>query len=268
MFAGAAKARVDQTIINERDQDAQWSMWDITQHLVQHGDAGDFDNFRVYFPINPESQYGPDGVRVDKPSAAWTGAVHPGIYEVRFRPDNAKLFADSRGGWICYADLRDGYAYVKKFEVANGAPYPDQGADVEVYVSIQNYVEVEVLSPLQTLAANGGRYTFTETWLAARTNGPVLDVNEMGLVNHPLEVDAASRRATGQFGVFHLGSASLVAADATGRALWESDAFETHPARLLEINQAVNLPEGAVQLQLVVTPSSGETGGVLAATDL
>ena len=267
VYAGSSRARIAQTIENVSAEDANWSVWDITQNLVQHAPARDFDNFRVYFPINPDSRYGATGVRTDRASDAWAGAVSDSVYEVRFRPDNAKLFADSRGGWICYADLRDGYAYVKTFPVFHDGTYPDQGADVEVYVSNQNYVEVEVLSPIVSLPAGGGSYTFTEDWWAARTDGPVLDVNEAGIVNAPLQIESATGRTSGRFGVFHVGLAYVVVYGDAGE-LTRTPAMLSHPTEMLHVDAELEIPEAATRVELVIEASDGGRRFVLSAVDL
>ncbi|HEX7071622.1 MAG TPA: hypothetical protein VF190_12485, partial [Rhodothermales bacterium] len=267
VYAGSSRARVEQTIVNEGSTESTWSVWDITQTLAQHAPARDFDNFRVYFPINPNSRYGEQGVRTDRSSAAWAGPIAGGIYEVRFSPDNAKLFADSRAGWVCYVDLRDGYAYAKTFPVFPEESYPDQGSDVEVYVSNQNYYEVEVLSPMASIPGGGGSYTFTEDWWAARTEGPVLALNGIGLVNDPLEVTDVGR-ISGTFGVFHAGLASVVFVDANNQEVGRSDPLRAEPTELLKLDLSVEVPTGAVRADLIVDAPNGARVGVLTSVGL
>ncbi len=266
-YSGTSRVRVAQTLLNEGSEPGTWSVWDITQTLAQHAPARDFDNFRVYFPVNPNSRFGPDGVRTDRPSQAWFGKINDDIYEVRFQPDNAKLFADSRAGWIAYVDLRDGYAYVKTFDVDHQGSYPDQGADVEVYVSNQNYFEVEVLSPLVPLAADGGSYTFTETWAASRTDGPVLDVNDLGLVNQPLSVNGDGL-VSGRYGVFVVGMARLVVVDSEGSELLTSEQTLATPTQHLVIEEEFVLPENADRIDLLLEDASGGLIGVLDSVQL
>lgn len=261
-YAGTSKVRVAQTIVNEGTESGTWSMWDITQTLAQHAPARDFDNFRVYFPVNPNSRFGPDGVRTDRPSQAWFGKINEDIYEVRFQPDNAKLFADSRAGWVAYVDLRDGYAYVKTFDVDDEGSYPDQGADVEVYVSNQNYFEVEVLSPLVPPAAGGGSYTFTEIWAASRTDGPVLDVTDLGLVNQRLSINGDGR-VVGRYGVFVVGLARLVVVDSEGNELLTSEQTLATPTQRLVIDEEFALPANADRIELVLDDESGTRIGML-----
>ena len=141
---------MEQTIINEGSSPQQWSVWDITQSITQHGSSADFENFWVYFPINPDSRYGEDGVNIDlrgaaNPSEGWVGEVAPGIYGVQYSPDYQKLFADSHIGWVCYVDEQDGYAYVKTFNIYEDANYPDDGAHVEIWLNnFPYYVDVEI----------------------------------------------------------------------------------------------------------------------------
>ena len=122
LYRGSSRVRVEQTIINEGDAPDTWSVWDVTQQIVHHPGERDYENFWVYFPLNPESRYGASGVRSSDTSNAWTGAVAPGIYGVKFVPDNKKLFSDSLGGWISYVDEREGYTYAKTFPLLSQHP--------------------------------------------------------------------------------------------------------------------------------------------------
>ena len=273
VYPNSSRVRVEQTVINETERDQSWGIWDITQSIVRNAPQQDYSNFRVYFPINPNSEYGADGVTFSKDSGAWAGPITEDVYEVQFQPDNAKLFADSRGGWIAYVDLKDGYAYAKTFPIFEDALYPDapsargnagpDGADVAVYVAQNEYVEVEVMSPVVALTANGGSYTFTEDWWASRTAGPVLALNEVGLVNERLSVDGGAGTATGTFGVFHAGLAYLVYVNAEGAEVGQSAKQAVTPDQLVEGNWTVEMPDGAVRVDLVVDDPQGLRVGAI-----
>jgi hypothetical protein len=263
---GTSRVRVDQTLVNEAVNPVRWSVWDVTQHAVNHPGERDFENFWVYFPLNPASLYGASGVRVTAGSAAWKGKVGPGVFGVQYLPEGKKLFADPHEGWICYVDEGEGFAYAKSFAVAAGAEYPDQGARVEVWVNQDPlYLEVEVVSPIVALAPSGGRYTFTENWAAARVRGPILSVNQVGAVAQPLEVDLGEERATARCGVFYLGTAQLVYVDAGGSVLGRGERHPVTPLETLELREVLpQVPEGAVALQLQVMDAADRLVGVLA----
>jgi len=265
IYRNSSCVRMDQTLVNEGNTAARWSVWDITQSIVHHPNKTDYENFWVYFPIDPDSRYGKSGVRFDQNSAAWKGEVADGIYGVQFVPDGKKIFSDSYGpnrGWICYADNLDGYIYAKTFPLFKGQEYPDQGARVEVWVSNSPlYLEVEVVSPIVDLAANGGQYTFTEDWYAARMKGPVLAVNSMGAVEQHLKVQDG--RITGRFGVFHAGSAWLSYVDGAGTELGSGGAHAVTPLETFVLDETDTIPAGTARVVLVLSGSPGGGLGIL-----
>lgn len=267
IFRGTSRVRVEQTIINEGTKADRWSVWDVTQQIVNHPGERDFENFWVYFPIDPQSQYGPRGVRVSAESAAWKGEVAPGVHGVQYLPEGKKIFADSPQGWICYVDERTGHAYAKTFELSAGAEYPDQGARVEVWINGDPllYLEVEVVSPIVDLAP-GGRYTFTEDWWAARVHGPIFQVNQAGAIAESLHLEGDSLSAT--CGVFHEGKAQVVFIGGDGEVLGEGQAHAVTPLETFNLREKIKVPQGAVRAELRVSDPGGVPIGVLDAVEL
>jgi hypothetical protein len=76
------------------------------------------------------------------------------------RDDESKIGVDSRQGWAAY--LLDGTLYLKRFPYDPTGHYPDGGATIEIYSSAE-FLEVENLSPLTTIAA-GGELVYPEDW--------------------------------------------------------------------------------------------------------
>lgn len=264
IYRGSSRVRLEQTLINEGATPQRWSVWDVTQSIVHHPGESDYDHFRVYFPLNPDSRYGAAGVRVSAESEAWLGKVAPGIFGVWFRPEDKKIFADVREGWICYVDERDGYAYAKTFAVFAGREYPDQGARAEVWVNRDpRYLEVEVLSPLAELSAGGGRYTFVEDWWATRLRGPVLEVNRAGAVARRLAVELAASSLTGTYGVFHQGTAQVVLTDRSGSALATGKAHPVSPTQIWVLEEQLPLLEQAAAAEVRLTDAQGRFIGML-----
>jgi hypothetical protein len=263
LYSGSTRLKVEQTLINERGSAQSWGVWDITQNNVQHGSQGDWQNFWVYFAINPDSKFGSDGVRYDNGSDAWKGEVAPGIYGVQFLPENKKIFADSHQGWICYVDERDSMAYAKTFPLFEGADYPDNGAHVEVWINGGGlpYVEVEVVSPIVELAANGGSYTFTEEWWAAKVHGPILGVNRAGAIAQRLEVNGTSGTVSGKFGIFHLGSAQILFLNASHETVGQGAEHTVTPLELFTLNETISQPEGTQVVLLRIKDESGDVVG-------
>jgi hypothetical protein len=265
VYKNTSRVRVYQTLVNEGATAARWSVWDITQCIVNHPQKTDYENFWVYFPIDPNSRYGKSGVRFDQGSGAWKGEVAPGVYGVQFLPEGKKIFSDSQGindSWVCYADNLDGYIYAKTFPLFKDQEYPDQGAHVEVWVNNSPlYLEEEVVSPVVELAANGGSYTFTEDWYAARLKGPVLTVNSSGAVQEHLKIQ--NGKITGRFGVFHSGSARLDYVKSNGEVLGHGISWPVTPLETFVLDETDTIPAGASSVELMIYDSSGEIRGIV-----
>jgi hypothetical protein len=271
IFPGSSRVKMEQSIINKGTSPVNWGMWSITQSIVNHSGKTDYGNFWVYFPINPKSVFGPSGAHSpDNPPAsnAWKGEVAPGVYGVQFVPDNKKLYADPNKGWIAYADLLDSVVYAKTFDIFEGAHYPDS-ARVTVYVSGVNplYAEVEVKAPLVDLAPNE-RYTFIENWWAAKTRGPVLDVNVIGVVSGRLSYIPATQTLSAMYGVFHKGTARVAFVDANGQILSEGKSFPVSPLAEFQLRDSVAIPGGANTIEVRIYNTNNEWIGVVEKTNV
>ena len=71
-----------------------------------------------------------------------------------------KIGVMNKAGWAAYA--RQGTVFVKRYPFQDGAAYPDYGCNTEVYTAA-NFIEVETLGPLTTLAT-GASAEHTERW--------------------------------------------------------------------------------------------------------
>ena len=262
VYKGTTRVRVDQTMINEASNDQSWSIWDVTQTIAKSPG----ENYWVYFPINPNSEHGDDGVyfRNNANSIAWQGKVAPGIYGVVFRPEGKKLFADPHKGWIGYVDEGESKAYIKTFQVFEDQTYPGDngGGRVQVYLGNSNY-EVEVASPIADLPANGGQYSFRQVWYATTMNGPILDVNEAGAIEKQLSQNSPTENITGTFGVFFVGTAKLVVKDASGAILAEGTTHNITPLEKLVIDEFLEMPVDVALIEIMVYDYSGKEVGSL-----
>ncbi|MBN2012019.1 T9SS type A sorting domain-containing protein [candidate division KSB1 bacterium] len=260
VYKGTSRVRVDQSMINEASAAQSWSIWDVTQTIANTPR----DDFWVYFPINPHSEHGDDGVyfRDNANSTAWQGEVAPGIYGVVFRPEGKKLFADPHKGWIGSVDEGESKAYIKTFKIFEDEIYPGDngGGRVQVYLG-GAYFEVEVASPIVDLAANGGRYSFRQDWYATTMNGPILGVNEAGAIEKQLHLNSQTENIVGTFGVFHVGTAKLVTKDAAGAILTEGTTHNITPLVKFEINESLELPAEMASIEIVVYDYSGKEIG-------
>jgi hypothetical protein len=260
---------MDQTIINDGSNAPSWSVWSVTQSIVNHPGKTDYQNYWVYFPINPKSTCGQSGVKPGGNSKAWKGEVTPGVYGVQFSPDNQKIFADPDKGWIAYTDLADTIVFLRTFDIFEGAQYPNNGARVAAYVSSSPaYLEVEVTSPIIELAANGGKYTFTENWWAAKVRAPILDVNFVGAVAGRLSYNPTTQSLSAFYGVFHKGTATVAFVDANGQILTEGEPHTVTPLEEFQLQETVTIPNGAKMAEVQVHNTKGDLIGVLDSADV
>ncbi|MBN2001534.1 T9SS type A sorting domain-containing protein [candidate division KSB1 bacterium] len=269
IYRGTSRVRVAQTIYNDGSEKADWSVWDITQAIVNHPGERDFENFWVYFTINPDSRYGEDGVRWSATSKAWVGEVAPGIFGVQFKPEGKKIFADSHEGWVSYVDERDGYTYVKVFQLFEGQSYPDEEAHVEVWISSNPlYLEVEVVSPMMDLAPNGGSYTFVEDWYAAKLHGPTLHANHAGAIAGKLTFQPETSTLHATYGVFYTGSVSAAFVDKDENILGWGTPHPVTPQETLVLNEVIDIPEGTEKIDVYLIDSDGLSVGILESAKL
>jgi hypothetical protein len=279
LHPGCTRLHVEQSMLNTGKTPATASLWDVTQVIGAHPGADDYDKFWVYFPLNRRSAFGPNGYMAyggfptGYGDGQWKTYADDGIGAVQYLHHLGKLGNDSDGGWICYVDERDGYAYAKRFAHAdsgNRQIYPEGGLTTAVFTSgAEPYLEVEVMSPLVELAP-GARYDFAEDWYCARTGGPVLAVGEAGIVRRRLVATPGAKtlHASGAYGVFYEGTVALVAIGPGGKrtALGSYYATPTQPC-VLEVD--VPMPAaGQTRLVLEVLDGDGTVVGTLDGVDL
>jgi hypothetical protein len=265
MYKGSSRVKLEQTMRNEGTSAISWGMWSIMQAIVNHPGETDYQNFWVYFPINPNSVYGVSGVQLpDGSSNAWKGEVVPGVYGVQFYPSSKKIYADPHKGWIAYADLRDSVVYATTFDIFEGAPYPDD-ARVTVYVNdaTTRYLEVEVKAPVVELAAGGGEYTFVENWGTAKVRAPILDVNSVGAIAGKLSYNSETKTLSGIYGVFHIGTARVVCVGSLGNILEESAPLPVSPLAEFQLQEIVDIPDSAKTIEIRIYDSRDILVGIL-----
>jgi hypothetical protein len=126
-------------------------------------------------PNEPFRPYGPDTLLPVRTIALWpyTDLTDPrftiGSDAIRLRVDETmaspqKFGALNLQGWAAYR--WQGFQFTKRCEVRVGAAYPDMNSSTEIYTA-GGFVEVEMLSPLATVAS-GGSLEHTERWELAK----------------------------------------------------------------------------------------------------
>ncbi len=270
IYPNSSHVKMDQTIINQGTSTADWGMWSITQSIVNHPSETDYENFWAYFPLNPSSVYGKSGILNDGSSNAWKGEIAHGIYGVQFYPTapfGKKVFADPDKGWLAYAVLSDTVVFAKTFEIYEGAHYPDS-ARITVYVSnMPTYMEIEVKFPLVDLAPEGGSYTFTENWWAAKVRAPILDVNSTGAIANRLSYNSSSQIISAVYGIFHKGTAKVVFLDESDQVLSEGQEYNVSPLMEVQLNEIITIPDNAKKVEFQVFNYKGNFIGVLDSAD-
>jgi hypothetical protein len=270
IYSGTSRVKMEQTIINTGTSAVSWGMWSIMQAIVNHPDERDYENFWVYFPINPHSVYGKSGVSPQGGSSdAWKGEIAPGVYGVQYSPDSKLIYADPHKGWIAYSDLRDSVVYATTFDIFEGASYPDN-ARVTVYVNdtTTRYLEVEVKAPIVELAAGGGSYTFVENWWAAKVRAPILYVNQIGAIAGRMSFNPATQKLSAIYGVFHKGTAHVVFVDSLGQILSEGQSFPVSPLAEFQLQDTVVIPESAKTIEVRIYNTKDELIGTLDSTNV
>ncbi len=269
IYRGSTRVKVEQTLVNTGSQKVNWSIWDVTQSIVNHSGETDYDNFWVYFPVRADSEFGKAGYYVmsgDKDDPQWKSDIALGVSAVQYLHHGGKIGADSDGGWICYVDRKDGYAYAKRFAYFKEGTYPDNGASVEVYTSPGlPYLEVEVLSPLVDLAPEES-YTFVEDWYAARCEGPILEVNNAGVIRKRITVETLqdSIRVNGIYGVFYQGEIKVVFKNVNEEEIIDSGkSYPVSPSVQFLLDDNCSMPQETRQVELQLCDALGKFVGTL-----
>jgi len=273
----STQVRVEQIIINQGTHPQQVANWDVTQVPGSHAEASDPDNFFVYFPVNPRSMFGPRGFLVfpgDGRTGAdsqWKNWSADGIAGVQYLRRSGKIGADVTGGWIAYVDERDGYTFLKRFEVTvapSPGTYPDGGSSAQVFTNGREpYIEVGVLGPLVDLLPQQ-QTSFIVDWYATRIDGPILKASEAGVCKHRLALSRSGQRArvNGLFGVFHHGTVELIGLPAGDKPTAKSislGSYYVSPLEPFALDVEIALSPTIATIAVVLRDGDGKNLGEL-----
>jgi len=260
----SSHVKVMMTMVNKGAQTLpSHGIWDITERICRNNNLLDTTNIWLYFPLNPASSMGSGKGYVQlqgTDTTQWKRNVAAGgIMGVHYRRKDGKIGADSKAGWVCYVDRLDGYAYATRFTYEEGKNYPDSGSSVEIYTSgSTTFLEEEVMGPLAALAPNDS-LRMVEDWYAARSKGPVLAVNDAGLITKKLTIQQSNDtvRAQGVYGIFFQGTVKSVFKTAAGTTVAVADSQAVSPLDSFTFNAALKVPANAAKLILVSYGMSG-----------
>lgn len=148
---------IKNTIVNVSKRPVQWSIWEVAQidspNDVSIEASKKFESgYYAFKDMAP-----PPG------SVKSVGASRQGLVLTRNPSRNFKIGSDVNPGWAMASHPRSllEISAVRKLS----GEFPDNGCTIEVYSNPDpdSYMEVELLSPVRTLAP-GKRYTFVTRW--------------------------------------------------------------------------------------------------------
>jgi len=274
MSAGTTRVVVTEIFENVSDEAIEWSIWGVTQVRGSLSSSEKFsEQARIYFPLNPDSR-APDGFWyfTKGPSDQFQRLDDGKLMQVSYGFEVSKIGADVADGWMAYVDDMHQYAFVQRFEARSLGEYPDQGANVEVYTSGEDfaYMEMETLSRLHKLQP-GETVSFSQQWYATSLAGPIRETTELAAIRQPLRLEdtEGGLQITGELGIFAPGTLEINLTDDAGRTVGEPLATVTvSPAQTVVLDQIVTTQPEASALVLTLVNDRGTPLGEVASVSL
>jgi len=256
VYKNTSRVMVDQILANVSCPRNEWAVWDVTQAIVDHDGAKDYQNVSTYFP-SAESD-----IKVLMGSKIPTTEVEENVRKFNYAGNGWKLGTLLKEGWACFVDERDEQTYAKIFDIDPvNADYPDQNSNFMLYVG-GTYVEIEVQGPLTNIA-QGDSTTYTETWYTAGVKGDILTANHAGAVRERLSYNTTDLSVNGEYGIFNSGSLRLKYFNASGQELDADDPVAVNATDKLTLNEVISLPEETGTIRLMAYDANGLLIGVL-----
>lgn len=274
MFAGTTKVVVTDIFKNVSDEAITWSIRGITQVAGSLSSSEKFsEEARIYFPLNPDSR-APEGFwYLLKGTSDQFELLDDGkLMQVSYGFETSRIGADVADGWMAYVDDIHQYAFVQRFEERSLSEYPDQGANVEVHTSGEDfaYMKMVTLSQLYTLQPGETR-SYSQQWYATSLPGPVRETTELAAIREPLELESieGGLRLTSELGIFAPGTLEINLIDDAGRTVGEPLATVTvSPAQTVILDQTVTAQLEASALALRLVNDRGTPLGEVASVSL
>ncbi|GAB3265733.1 DUF4380 domain-containing protein [Larkinella harenae] len=237
---------VDATFTNQSTTPRAWSVWPVLQ--LNTPGFEEEGRYQVTSPINPDSRF-EDGFRVlhglaNNPQFT---RDESGNLVVNYQYLVGKVGLDSAGNWVAFCDQKTGKVLVASAPYDPQATYPEN-TSVQVWTQGRGqiysrqqlndfpndparnppYLELELLSPLQTISPGGQiQFTYRMRTCTIPAGSSVKTATEVGVVAKPLHAffEGDSVRMTGQFGVFARGQLHLAFIDETGQSIQPLSGF-------------------------------------------
>lgn len=159
------EVKVLHRVTNKNASDVELSVWPITMLAtggraiipqVPYGEGNDF-----LLPSRSLALW--SYTKMNDPRWVWGEKYIQAKQNPQYTSEQ-KIGVTNKQGWIAYH--LNGEVLIKKFDFRAGVIYPDYHCNNEVYIS-ENYLEIETLGPLTTLAP-GEKAEHTEHWLLAK----------------------------------------------------------------------------------------------------
>ena len=260
-YANSSRIRIDQRLLNISCQKTSWSVWDISQLIINHEQNNNYSDFWAYFPRNSRTPNEPCFFTLTEAPADTPlnrlqirEGYRSGIDAFQCNNKGMKIGITTDRGWIAYVDEKNGAASIKTVSVVDGAYYPDNGSVFQIYTTPstdQNkYIEIEALSPIVDIAI-GDSSLFIENWYATRTFGPILEVNKAGAIHEKLTI-SQNHTIRGKYGVFYNGRVDLISMNSAMRK-----SYSVTPLDSFILHDSLLSPSGPGIVYLLLYDSDG-----------
>jgi hypothetical protein len=257
VYRNTSRVIVEQILINVKTAAQSWGIWDVTQATVKHEGSSDYANFSTYFPAGISTING-------KTNGAYS-AVNEDVTKYKFSSGKSgKMYSFLSEGWMSFVDERDEQSYTKIFEIfPDNDNHPDNNSNFEIYSSGGEYIELEVLSPIEEIQANGDSIAYTEYWYAARVNGDILGANHAGIIRNRLHYNATEHTVSGEFGAFSSGYLQLTCYNADNQVEGTVDPVNVNAADKVTLLAAVPSPEATKKIRILAYDTHDNLIGTL-----
>jgi hypothetical protein len=243
VYKNTTRVVVEQILKNVSSPRNEWSVWEVTQAIVDHDATHDYANISNYFPSSESD------IKVLMGSKIPTTEVAENVRKWNYAGNGWKLGTLLKEGWTCFVDERDEQTYAKIFDIdPDNEEYPDQNSNFMLYVG-GNYVEIEVQGPLTNIA-QGDSTSYTENWYAAKINGNILTASHAGAVRERLSYNSQSLSVKGEYGIFASGNLQLKYYSDQGQEIGVGDPVQVNASEKLTLETALTLPEGTDMIKL------------------
>lgn len=245
IYKNSSHVAVEQILKNVSSSHTEWSIWEVTQAIIDHDNTGDYENISVYFPSDLA------GIKSLSGALLPTTEVEENVRKFNYSGNSQKIGMLLKEGWGCFVDERDEQTYAKIFDIypAGTVQYSDKNTNFQLYVG-GVYMEIEVLGPLTDIA-QGDSSVYTENWYASHSKGNIYTANQAGAVHNRLSYNNANSKINGEYGIFNKGGLSIRYYSDANQELGTETSIPVDATDKLTLDQSITLPEGTDQIKIL-----------------